>query len=533
MRRAAFEVTLRRPLLTAATKLFLPLFVILLVAVIALFIHPKELEVRAGRGRDRAARVLRLPVRGRRRDAERRLHHARRHPVPGGVRARARCSSAVSVAAHALHERDREARLEAARQLARSASCPWRSSSWRCCRDAARGAAANAMRSRRRTRCRGRNPSAMLLRIGIEHPAARRAARSSAAARSGPSIRTEPDGTKHPGARRGGARDHERLAALPRRRQPRGDAGSCAPDLKWSDGKPLTADDLKFALEVSPDPRIVEARVVDPRVLVVRFRDRVAAALEPITPLPRHALEEAYKKGGFEAVREFRLYERHAAARGPTASLDSRPNDHLVLETNPHFAGPAPSIPRIEIKRYKTDADARGRVREGRHRHDRARTRSRPRPQRELAKRRPEAVNDPPLRGAAVPAPRSRRTRCSRSARFARALLKAIDRERMRTRGLRRRRAPRRRSRTSPCRARCRPAPRASLYDAEAARSRAREPGRGGCAHAARSRGDAVRPRRDCSHRSRRGRGRRHARAARGGGRLEGVSASASTAGCS
>ena len=44
------KVTLRRPLITAATKLFLPLLVILLVAFVALFVHAKELEVRASVG---------------------------------------------------------------------------------------------------------------------------------------------------------------------------------------------------------------------------------------------------------------------------------------------------------------------------------------------------------------------------------------------------------------------------------------------------------------------------------------------------
>src|SRR5262249_31601605 len=42
--------TLRRPPLTAATKFFLPLLVILLVALVALFVHPKELEVRSSVG---------------------------------------------------------------------------------------------------------------------------------------------------------------------------------------------------------------------------------------------------------------------------------------------------------------------------------------------------------------------------------------------------------------------------------------------------------------------------------------------------
>jgi peptide/nickel transport system substrate-binding protein len=125
-------------------------------------------------------------------------------------------------------------------------------------------------------------------------------------------------------------------------------------NLFWSDGKPLTANDLKFALEVSPDQRIQEIKVVSDRELVVRYKERVAAALLPITPLPRHALQEAFKKGGFESVRDFRMKNVLPGA-GPYRIAEFVPNERAVLEANPHFIGDPPSVSRIEIRRFKTD----------------------------------------------------------------------------------------------------------------------------------------------------------------------------------
>jgi len=57
--------------------------------------------------------------------------------------------------------------------------------------------------------------------------------------------------------------------------------------LKWSDGKPLTASDIEFALAVSPDARIAEVRVLGPRDITIRYRDRVAKALEKTADLRR------------------------------------------------------------------------------------------------------------------------------------------------------------------------------------------------------------------------------------------------------
>jgi peptide/nickel transport system substrate-binding protein len=127
------------------------------------------------------------------------------------------------------------------------------------------------------------------------------------------------------------------------------------PDLKWSDGEPLTAADLDFALQVSPDARIAEINVVSAREMTVRFKDRVAVALEEIAPMPRHALKEPFEKGGYDEVREYRRKHIIPSA-GPYRVAEFAADDHAILETNPHFAGLPPSIPRIEIRRYKSDA---------------------------------------------------------------------------------------------------------------------------------------------------------------------------------
>jgi ABC-type transport system substrate-binding protein len=127
------------------------------------------------------------------------------------------------------------------------------------------------------------------------------------------------------------------------------------PGLKWSDGVQLTADDLLFALQVSPDPRIVESRVAGTRDLVVRYNERVADALESITPLPRHALDAEYKRGGYEAVRTFRRTKVTPSA-GPYRVTAFAVDDRLTLEANPFFSGPPPSIARVEIRRFADDA---------------------------------------------------------------------------------------------------------------------------------------------------------------------------------
>ena len=348
VRRTSFEVTLSRPLLTAATKLFLPLFVILLVALVALFIHPRELEVRASVG---VTALLACFA----------FHFAVSDTMPNvayvtladvlflasyGLTAALLC---VSVLAYWFHDRERE---KAWRKLDVGALIAFPvflfGAIFAVVRPPAQAhAAAPAVVQQPRP-----PSSKKLLRAGTNNLQTVAGGLAGRGAFWG-TFRTELDGSRVPVlVHEVPAITNDSLRFL---------AGGeievtwrLRDGLKWSDGAPLTANDLHFALQVSPDPRIVEAKVVSPKELVVRFNERIATALESITPLPRHALDAEYKRGGYEAVREYRRKQVTPSA-GPYRVAEFVADDHLVLEANPHFSGPAPSIERIEVKRFPDD----------------------------------------------------------------------------------------------------------------------------------------------------------------------------------
>jgi len=119
--------------------------------------------------------------------------------------------------------------------------------------------------------------------------------------------------------------------------------------LRWSDGHPLTSDDVRFALEVSPNPRIVAIETPDARTVLLTYDGVLANALDGVQPLPRHRLAEAMQRGGREAVTETRR-TKALPATGPYRVVEFSPEQAAILEANPHFVGPAPSIKRIELR---------------------------------------------------------------------------------------------------------------------------------------------------------------------------------------
>jgi ABC-type transport system substrate-binding protein len=422
--RTAFEVTLQRPLLTAATKLFLPLLVILLVALIALFVHPKELEVRASVGVTSllACFAFQFAVADTMPNVAYITLADVLFLVSYGLTAALMC---VSVAAYALNERGRET---AWRRLDRSALAALPLVVLAVIVLAARGPAGAPEKPP--APLSGTRPASArsVVRIGTNSLASASGGLAGRGANWG-TVLTALDGTRIPVlVEEAPSITNDSLRFLA--------DGSLSvtwhlrPDLHWSDGVPLTAGDLHFALQVSPDPRIVEARVVGPRDLVVRFNDRVAIALESIMPLPRHALEAEFKRGGFEAVRDYRRTHL-IPSTGPYRVAEFVAEDHVFLEANPFFAGPAPSISRIEIRRYADDA-ALVRAFETGTIDMIAPNAIGPDAAQDLARRRPEAVKVRPSElqmslHADLSHPLLSRPEVRR------ALLMAIDRERMRT----------------------------------------------------------------------------------------------------
>jgi ABC-type transport system substrate-binding protein len=342
-------VTLQRPMLMATTKLFLPLMVILLVALIALLVHPKWLDVRSGVGVTAllACFAFQFSIA----DTMPNVAYMTIADVLFLVAyALTAILLSVSVVAAYLHDRGLEKAwkwldigalgllpIALAGTIAYTVHEP----------DAPPPPPAAKLGGNRPKSTRD------LVRIGIDRIPTAMGGLAGRGANWG-TVRTELDGTKVPIlVEQVPSITNDALRFLA--------DGSLEvtwrlrENLHWSDGKPLTAEDLRFALEVSPDPRVVKSRLKSPRELVVRYSDRVAVALESITPLPKHALEAAFKKGGYEAVREHR--RTHVLpSTGPYRVVSFKVDDHVFLETNRHFPGPPPSIKRIEIRCFPNDA---------------------------------------------------------------------------------------------------------------------------------------------------------------------------------
>ncbi len=127
--------------------------------------------------------------------------------------------------------------------------------------------------------------------------------------------------------------------------------------LSWSDGHPLTSADLAFSQSVSRDPDLVDIQTPTPSTLTLRYRDRVAQALEGPSVWPSWVLAPVAAKGGYEEVRKQRQ-SQPLPAIGPYRVVDWKADDHLTIEANPYFAQPAPSVRRIEVKHFATSDEA-------------------------------------------------------------------------------------------------------------------------------------------------------------------------------
>jgi peptide/nickel transport system substrate-binding protein len=117
-------------------------------------------------------------------------------------------------------------------------------------------------------------------------------------------------------------------------------------DVRWHDGQPVTADDVKFTFDVAKDPaaasllqtaflaRVESADVIDTHTIRFRYVHPHAQALENFfwPPMPRHLL-------GDVAPAEMRNapFNRRPVGSGPYRFVDWRANEQLVIERNPDF----------------------------------------------------------------------------------------------------------------------------------------------------------------------------------------------------
>ena len=139
------------------------------------------------------------------------------------------------------------------------------------------------------------------------------------------------------------------------------------PDALWSDGQPVTAEDVRFTwlaqtdLDVawnyaSSKESITEVEVVDARTVRFHFSAATGTQLDDIAPdrvLPGHAWES-------RPFAEWRSdpgwFFEHLVTGGPFRLASRTPGSELVLERNPdHFEA---GLPRLERVVLRTTADS-------------------------------------------------------------------------------------------------------------------------------------------------------------------------------
>lgn len=133
-------------------------------------------------------------------------------------------------------------------------------------------------------------------------------------------------------------------------------------DVRWHDGKPVTAEDVKFTFDMAKDdatgsligsaylPMVKSAEVVDSYTIHFRFVEPHAQAIEDFwwAPAPKHLLQ-----GVAAAEMRNAAYNRAPVGSGPFKFSQWQANQRLVVERNPDFpealGGPA-NLDRVVLR---------------------------------------------------------------------------------------------------------------------------------------------------------------------------------------
>jgi len=134
-------------------------------------------------------------------------------------------------------------------------------------------------------------------------------------------------------------------------------------DVKWHDGRPLTAEDVKFTFDLAKNPKatsglvgsvyltkVKSATVVDPYTIRFAFTEPHADALEDFwwSPAPKHILGSVPP----EQLTQHPFNQRPVGS-GPFKFGAFRPNESLMMEANPDFPasmGGPPKLNRVVFR---------------------------------------------------------------------------------------------------------------------------------------------------------------------------------------
>jgi peptide/nickel transport system substrate-binding protein len=133
-------------------------------------------------------------------------------------------------------------------------------------------------------------------------------------------------------------------------------------DVMWHDGRPVTAEDVKFTFDLAKDSStasllgsaymnmVREATVVDPHTVRFSFTAPHAQALDGFwwPPLPKHLLQNVPP-----AELSRHAFNRQPVGSGPFKFVEWRPNQSVTFEANPQFTaalGGRPNLDRVVFR---------------------------------------------------------------------------------------------------------------------------------------------------------------------------------------
>lgn len=128
-------------------------------------------------------------------------------------------------------------------------------------------------------------------------------------------------------------------------------------DVKWHDGRPVTAEDVKFTFDLAKNPEtasllgsaylnmVRSAEVIDPQTIRFDFIAPHAQALEDFnwSPLPKHLLRDVPPAELAQAP-----FNQQPVGSGPFRFVSWERNQQLVLDANPDFPAELGGRPKLD-----------------------------------------------------------------------------------------------------------------------------------------------------------------------------------------
>jgi peptide/nickel transport system substrate-binding protein len=131
------------------------------------------------------------------------------------------------------------------------------------------------------------------------------------------------------------------------------------PGLTWSDGMPLTAEDVLFSLRAVYDPKVesvladslsaggqpLRAAAPDPQTVVLTFAapsGRGIRMLDGLPILPKHKLDAALAAGTFASAYNTGTAPAEVVGAGPFVLREYQPGQRVVMDRNPRYWRTAP-----------------------------------------------------------------------------------------------------------------------------------------------------------------------------------------------